>query len=90
MLALPDPALPFELVCDALGHGIGAVLFQQGRPLAYYFRKMSAAERNYVVTEQELATVQAVCVFRCNLLSGQKFTLVSEHSSTQLCKLNLT
>ena len=80
VLALPDPAMPFELVCDASGYGIGAVLFQQGQPLAYYSRKMSAAERNYVVTEQELlATVEAMRVFRCYLLSGQQFTLVTDN-----------
>ena len=58
----------------------GAVLFRQGRAVAYYSRKMSAAERNYVVTEQELlATVEAMRVFRCYLLSGQQFTLVTDN-----------
>lgn len=73
VLAFPDPDKPFELVCDASSFGIGAVLLQQGRPLGYYSRKMTAAERNYVVTEQELlATVEALRVFRCYLLSGKE------------------
>ena len=54
VLAFPDPDKVFELVCDASGFGLGAVLLQEGRPLGYYSRKMTAAERNYVVTEQEL------------------------------------
>ena len=41
---------------------------------------MTAAERNSVVTEQELlATVEALCVFRCYLLSGQQFNLVTDN-----------
>ena len=81
VLALPDPGKPFELVCDASGFGLGAVLLQQERPVAYYSRKMTSAERNYVVTEQELlATVEALRVFRCYLLSGQQFNLVTEPS----------
>ena len=41
---------------------------------------MTAAERNYVVTEQELlACVEALRVFRCYLLLGQQFNLVTDN-----------
>ena len=80
VLAFLDPDKPFELVCDASGFGLGAVLLQEGRPLGYYSRKMIAAERNFVVTEQELlATIEALRVFRCYLLSGKQFNLVIDN-----------
>ena len=80
VLAIPDPSKNFELVCDASGFGLGAVLLQEGRPLGFYSRKMTAAERNYVVTEQELlATVEALRVFRCYLESGKQFNLVTDN-----------
>ena len=57
---------------------LALVFMQQQRPVAYYSRKMTSAERNYVVTEQELlATVEALRVFCCYLLSGQQFTVVT-------------
>ena len=78
-MVLPDPGKQCELVCDAFGFGIGVVL-QNERPVAYYSREMIAAERNYVVTEQELlATVEDLCVFRCYLLSDQQFKLVTDN-----------
>ncbi len=54
VLAIPDPAAPFELITDSSGYGLGAVLMQHNRPMAFYSRRMTAAERNYVNHEQGL------------------------------------
>lgn len=43
ILVLPDFSLPFELHCDASKLGIGAVLRQQGRPVAFYSEKLAGA-----------------------------------------------
>jgi hypothetical protein len=39
LLALPDFTLPFTLETDACATGIGAVLMQQGKPLAFYSKR---------------------------------------------------
>ncbi|KAJ9513498.1 hypothetical protein QJQ45_006054 [Haematococcus lacustris] len=54
MLKLPDHSKPFQVHCDASLEGIGAVLMQDGYPLAYYSRKLIPAEVNYTTGEQEL------------------------------------
>ena len=41
VLAMPNYTLPFTLKMDANGYGIGAVLTQQGRPIAYLNKGLS-------------------------------------------------
>ena len=80
MLALPDHTKHFDVVVDASGFGLGAVLMQDGKPVAYEGRKLNDAESRYTVTEQEcLAVVHSLHVWRC-YLEGTSFTVVTDHS----------
>jgi hypothetical protein len=90
VLAHPDPMRQYVLNTDASGFAIAAVLSQQQpdgttRPVAYYSRKMNAAERNYDVHDKELlAIVMAVKHWRCYLEGNPHPTKVlTDHKGLQ-------
>ena len=70
VLVIADDTKPYELVCDACGYGIGAVLLQDERPVAFFIYKMNAAERNYPTGEQELLAVVKSLQHRRYYLEG--------------------
>ncbi|GFT08549.1 retrovirus-related Pol polyprotein from transposon 297 [Trichonephila clavipes] len=53
ILQLPNFSEQFNLFTDASGVGIGAVLQQNQKPIAFASRTLNKAERNYTVTERE-------------------------------------
>ncbi|GFU48250.1 retrovirus-related Pol polyprotein from transposon 17.6 [Trichonephila clavipes] len=57
VLQLPNYQELFNLFTDASGVGIGAVLNQNHRPIAFMSRTLNKAERNYTVAERECLEV---------------------------------
>ena len=90
VLALPDFTKPFELECDASGIGIGAVLMQGKKPIAYFSEKLNGAALNYSTYDRELyALVRALQTWQ-HYLRPQEFIIHTDHESLKHLKSQQT
>ena len=81
LLAYPNFSLPFDIYTDASDYQLGSVIAQNGRPLAFYSRKLTNAQRGYTIGERELlAIVETLREFR-DMLFGMKLNIFTDHEN---------
>ncbi|GJS27981.1 putative reverse transcriptase domain-containing protein [Tanacetum coccineum] len=83
ILALPQGAENFIVYCDASHKGLGVVLMQNEKVIAYASRQLKIHEKNYTTHDLELgAVVFALKIWR-HYLYGTKCTVFTDHKSLQ-------
>nr|GEV06122.1 retrovirus-related Pol polyprotein from transposon 17.6 [Tanacetum cinerariifolium] len=86
VLALPNGLEDFVVYCDASRIGLGCVLMQRGKVIAYASRQLKIHEKNYTTHDLELgAVVFALKIWR-HYLYGTNSVIYTNHKSLQMKK----
>ena len=81
ILRFPDFNKTFNIHTDASHTQLGAVISQEGKPVAFYSRKLNPAQTRYTTTERELlSTVETLKEYK-NTLMGQKIKIFTDHKN---------
>ncbi|KAJ9552821.1 LOW QUALITY PROTEIN: hypothetical protein OSB04_016866 [Centaurea solstitialis] len=81
VLTLPEGVEDMTVYCDALRLGLGCVLMQRGRVIAYASRQLKTHESNYPTHDLELAAVVFALKIWRHYLYGVKCTIYTDHRS---------
>ncbi|KAM2750852.1 hypothetical protein EV2_000078 [Malus domestica] len=83
VLVLPDDSGNFEIYSDASLNGLGCVLMQHNRVIAYASRQLKNHERNYPTHDLELAAIVFALKIWRHYLYGEKCRIFTDHKSLQ-------
>nr|GEY27595.1 retrotransposon protein, putative, Ty3-gypsy subclass [Tanacetum cinerariifolium] len=83
VLAFPDGPEHFVVYGDASGIGLGYVLMQRGKVIAYVSRQLKMYENNNTTHDLELSAVVFVLKIWIHYLYGTKSVIYTNHKSLQ-------
>lgn len=81
VLALPSSGGGYAVYCDASRVGLGCVLMQHGKVIAYASRQLKRHEQNYPTHDLEMATVVFALKIWRNYLYGETCEIYTDHKS---------
>ncbi|GJY05798.1 putative reverse transcriptase domain-containing protein [Tanacetum coccineum] len=83
ILTLLDGVEDFVVYCDASNQGLGCVLMQRGKVIAYASRQLKIHEKNYTTHDLELGVVVFALKTWRHYLYGTKSVIYMDHKSLQ-------
>nr|GEV07736.1 putative reverse transcriptase domain-containing protein [Tanacetum cinerariifolium] len=83
ILALPEGSKNFVVYCDASHKGLGAVLMQKEKVIAYASRQLKVHEKNYTTQDIELGAVVFDLKMWRHYLYSTKCVVFTDHKSLQ-------
>ncbi|GAB1602684.1 hypothetical protein Ahia01_000548300 [Argonauta hians] len=82
-----DPSKDTSIQVDASNKGLGAVLLQEGKPIAFASKALTESEQRYANIERELLAVVFGCERFKTYLYGSKFQVQSDHKPLEMISL---
>ncbi|GJU49512.1 putative reverse transcriptase domain-containing protein [Tanacetum coccineum] len=83
ILTLPDGVEDFVVYCDGSNQGLGCILMQRGKVIAYASRQLKIHKKNYMTYDLELGAVMFALKFWRHYMYCTKSVIYTDHKSLQ-------
>lgn len=91
VLAMPNFSLPITIEADACATGLGAVLMQQGRPIAYLSKSLGPKSAAQSIYEKEaMAILEALKKWRHYIWGNSLIIKTDQHSLKYIASQRIT
>ena len=81
IMIVPERGHRYTMYCDASKDGLGCILMQSKRVVAYGSRQLKNHEWNYLTHDMELMDIVFALKILCHYLYSEQFEVFSDHKS---------